>query len=358
MGLFAAHDWSATPLGPLESWPAPLKHAADLALASPLASMVWWGPSRLLIYNQPCIPLLGERHPRALGRPADPGAAGWAPLAAAVDQALAGDHAVEVDSPALPGPASGPIPASGWTCVPIHDEGGVPAGAFVMATPSRPREASALPTPWNKESFLSAVAHELRSPLSALVLWSRMLRDGKLDESDRKKGLDMLRQAAEVQVNLVGELLDFARLSLGYRSLQLVPTALRRPIEAAAASLQERANTHGVTVELDLGGQDEASLVVDPVRLEQAWRHLLGSAIQAAGQARRVAVRARRVGEAIEVSVSPVQSASAGRETRPLATLMARQLLILHGAELIEAAPDHPAALLVRFPAATPPSVG
>jgi hypothetical protein len=62
-------DWAATPLGPSESWPRSLALTVDLILASGFPMAVRWGPELTMIYNDAYAPLLGEKHPRALGRP-------------------------------------------------------------------------------------------------------------------------------------------------------------------------------------------------------------------------------------------------------------------------------------------------
>ena len=69
-------DWSATPLGPRDSWPALLRLVVDLCLDSEFPVQISWGPDLLVLYNDAYIPLLGaEKHPWALGRPASE--VGW-----------------------------------------------------------------------------------------------------------------------------------------------------------------------------------------------------------------------------------------------------------------------------------------
>jgi signal transduction histidine kinase/DNA-binding response OmpR family regulator len=69
--VYEAMDWSATPLGPRDSWPALLRLLVDLCLDSEFPVQVSWGPDLLMLYNDAYIPLLGvEKHPWALGRPA------------------------------------------------------------------------------------------------------------------------------------------------------------------------------------------------------------------------------------------------------------------------------------------------
>src|SRR6056297_2518822 len=62
-------DWSATPLGPMTSWPQHLLMAVDLMLNSREPVYIGWGPEVLSLYNDACIPILGGKHPGALGRP-------------------------------------------------------------------------------------------------------------------------------------------------------------------------------------------------------------------------------------------------------------------------------------------------
>ncbi|WP_037281358.1 PAS domain-containing protein [Rubellimicrobium mesophilum] len=69
--LIRAHDWSATPLGPIEGWPQPLKTMVGTILSVPQAMWVGWGPEFIQIYNDSYRQLLdAERHRSALGRPA------------------------------------------------------------------------------------------------------------------------------------------------------------------------------------------------------------------------------------------------------------------------------------------------
>ena len=64
-----AMDWSATPLGPVETWPAALRWTVRTALESPFPINLWCGPELVLIFNDGYGPVLGDKHPVALGRP-------------------------------------------------------------------------------------------------------------------------------------------------------------------------------------------------------------------------------------------------------------------------------------------------
>jgi signal transduction histidine kinase/DNA-binding response OmpR family regulator/serine phosphatase RsbU (regulator of sigma subunit) len=62
-------DWSKTPLGPAEEWSVALKTTVSVLLANRFPSLLWWGPEYVCVYNGAYRPILGAKHPWALGRP-------------------------------------------------------------------------------------------------------------------------------------------------------------------------------------------------------------------------------------------------------------------------------------------------
>ncbi len=67
--LMRATDWSKTALGAPESWSPALRMMANFLLANRFPQLLWWGPQFCSIYNDAYIPILGAKHPWALGRP-------------------------------------------------------------------------------------------------------------------------------------------------------------------------------------------------------------------------------------------------------------------------------------------------
>ncbi|MGH3634558.1 MAG: ATP-binding protein, partial [Mycobacterium sp.] len=67
--LFAEFDWAAHPLGPPTEWPAEMRGAVASALTSRFPIVLWFGAEDLfLVYNDGYIPMLGDKHPAALGQ--------------------------------------------------------------------------------------------------------------------------------------------------------------------------------------------------------------------------------------------------------------------------------------------------
>ncbi|MFE0250798.1 SpoIIE family protein phosphatase [Streptomyces sp. NPDC059010] len=67
--LLAGIEWAATPLGLPESWPGPLVDTMRLMLTSEHGMALYWGTEFATLYNQGSSPIVGAKHPWALGKP-------------------------------------------------------------------------------------------------------------------------------------------------------------------------------------------------------------------------------------------------------------------------------------------------
>lgn len=67
--LIRSMDWSRTPLGAPETWSPTLRMMMDFLLSNRFPLLLWWGPQYISIYNDAYRPILGRKHPRALGQP-------------------------------------------------------------------------------------------------------------------------------------------------------------------------------------------------------------------------------------------------------------------------------------------------
>ncbi len=61
------HDWSSTPLGPIEKWPQSLRTTVSLLVAAPVPIVLLWGEHGVMIYNDAYSVFAGSRHPQLLG---------------------------------------------------------------------------------------------------------------------------------------------------------------------------------------------------------------------------------------------------------------------------------------------------
>ncbi|MDQ1899596.1 PAS domain-containing protein [Paracoccus sp. WLY502] len=94
----ARRDWSDTPIGQMESWPADLRAILATVLACPTPMYLAWGPELISFYNDAYEPILGYRAKDALGKPfRDLWASIWDDISPLVDRCLAGESQKMVD---------------------------------------------------------------------------------------------------------------------------------------------------------------------------------------------------------------------------------------------------------------------
>lgn len=85
---FAEFDWAAHPLGHPADWPPEVRGAVAITLTSRFPIVLWLGPTDLfLMYNDAYAPILGDKHPDALGLP---GKQVWPEIWTAIGPMLAG----------------------------------------------------------------------------------------------------------------------------------------------------------------------------------------------------------------------------------------------------------------------------
>jgi PAS domain S-box-containing protein len=89
--LMRTQDWSASPLGHPRTWPQALRTVVGLMLNSGFPMFVAWGEGLGFLYNDAYREVLGDKHPRALGRPFyDIWSEIWADISPLIDRALQG----------------------------------------------------------------------------------------------------------------------------------------------------------------------------------------------------------------------------------------------------------------------------
>lgn len=98
LAALEAFDWSDTPLGPRDRWPASLEAIYAMMLGTPVAMCATWGPEQTLLYNAAYVPFLAKRHPAAIGAPiADVWSEIWSDIGPLIARVLTGEAVSFVD---------------------------------------------------------------------------------------------------------------------------------------------------------------------------------------------------------------------------------------------------------------------
>ncbi len=141
-----------------------------------------------------------------------------------------------------------------------------------------------------KDVFLSILSHELRSPLSAMLGWSRLLRSGKLTPAQVEHGLEVIDRSASIQNQLIEDLLDISSITNGKLRLDAALIDLVPVIEAAIETVEIAATAKNIQIQTQLDPFPH-HILGDFGRLQQVLWNILGNAIKFTDPGGKVTVR-------------------------------------------------------------------
>lgn len=155
-------------------------------------------------------------------------------------------------------------------------------------------------------TFVSAVTHELRTPMTTFRLYTEMLTEGMVEDAEaRQSYLRTLRSEAERLGHLVENVLAFARLERGRavdRRETVSPAQLLAQVEP---QLEARARQSGMTLEFENGTPPGTRLRTDMSVIAQILVNLVDNAAKYARSAsdRRIHLETRTDGVRLEIAV-------------------------------------------------------
>ena len=148
--------------------------------------------------------------------------------------------------------------------------------------------------------LIGNVAHELRTPLSAIKGYMEGLIDGVLP-AEAATFQQVFREADRLQ-RLVNDLQELSRVEAGTFELDSKLTAVAHLVETVADRLDRQFEEKGVTLETDVP-PDLPLVRAGEDRVGQVLLNLVGNALQYTPSGGRVSLAARREGESVRFSV-------------------------------------------------------
>jgi PAS domain S-box-containing protein len=153
-----------------------------------------------------------------------------------------------------------------------------------------------------KDEFLATLSHEMRTPMTAVLGWARMLKLG-LSEEETRTAIDAIEQSASAQAQLIEDVLDVSRIMAGKLTFQPRPTDLGTVAQAAIATVHPAAVAKGIELITSIPPSVPA-VSGDEGRLQQIVWNLLANAIKFTPRGGKVALRITGDGSVVRLFVT------------------------------------------------------
>lgn len=141
-----------------------------------------------------------------------------------------------------------------------------------------------------KDRFLASLVHELRVPLTPMLLTAQMLEEDLSLSPQQRQQVTTIRRNVELESRLVSDLLDLTRIAHGKLELRLTEIEVDRKLREALAGFDAQIREKRLTVVLRLQAADHR-VYADPLRLQQVFWNLFHNAVKFTPAEGRILIR-------------------------------------------------------------------
>ena len=150
---------------------------------------------------------------------------------------------------------------------------------------------------------MATVSHELRTPLNSILGWARLLSDGAPDAATLQRGLATIQRNAQIQVQLIEDILDTTRVISGKLHLEIASLDLSHVARAAFDATKPSADQRQLDMQLTAQA-GSFWMRGDSDRLQQAIGNLLANAVKFTPTGGSIRLELTKTGAALTLSVA------------------------------------------------------
>ncbi|WP_454758755.1 ATP-binding protein [Caulobacter segnis] len=149
---------------------------------------------------------------------------------------------------------------------------------------ARAAQARAQAASQAKSDFLATISHEIRTPLNSILGFASLVADDPQLSPENRRRLDLVGRAGRSLAEIVGDLLDFAKVEAGRLDLTLTPASPSALLRDAVAIIAPEAAAKGLYLRTVCAAEGEGDvdqpLSLDETRLRQVLLNLLANALK------------------------------------------------------------------------------
>jgi len=154
-----------------------------------------------------------------------------------------------------------------------------------------------------KSQFLSMTSHELRTPITPIMMQIQMLVEGRLGKltGNQKKSMQMILRDTKRLDRLIADILNLSRLQISSMRFDFEKNDLNQLIKNALETMKYSARDKNIT--LRYTAKKIPEFVFDRDRITQVITDLINNAIKFTGEGGRIDISASKLGKHVAVKV-------------------------------------------------------
>lgn len=129
-----------------------------------------------------------------------------------------------------------------------------------------------------KADFISLITHDLKSPLTNIIVYSELMKDKDLDEEE-KEFIESITRNGKKLLDMVEQYLDLSKMEAGMLKLNTARVDSSNLINEAVKDIQVQADNKAITIDTELPPK-AVEVVADRERLSRVMTNLLSNAIK------------------------------------------------------------------------------
>jgi PAS domain S-box-containing protein len=154
-----------------------------------------------------------------------------------------------------------------------------------------------------KTEFLANISHELRTPLSVIIAYTEALRDGLVNDQDRKHFLEVIAENGQGLLRLINDLLDLSKLEVSGAMLSFTLSHIHDVIRVLWPKVATAGEAKGLEVSFK-PGYEIPVVYIDNKRISQVVMSLATNAVKFTERGGKVEISTRRSPEGVVVQVT------------------------------------------------------
>lgn len=154
-----------------------------------------------------------------------------------------------------------------------------------------------------KDEFLMTLSHELRTPMTAILGWSRLLPMMRPDDATFKEAVESIGRSARLQAQLIEDVLDVSRIVSGKLRLNIENGDVALVLQTAVDSVRAAADAKMITIATAFA-PNLGRATFDSTRLQQIVWNLLTNAVKFTPKNGRIDLAAKRTASQLQIIVA------------------------------------------------------